>query len=529
MKKKLPIIVSFCLILPLSIPAQKTIYEPTFFKTEGINLSTTSSKFCNARSKQNDDIIIFWESGFGADPSTASASYKVDINKTLQEAQKAYDFYVDSLKFVIKGKSVTDKYKLMIFLLYSTEWAAYGSGQDNLIGTLHVNNAAANIPNVVAHEIGHCFEYLAGCDGLDGFQYGLGDNGKGGNGYWEQIAQWMSFKVYPSQQFTASDFSQYISSNHLNLLHETPRYANYFIGDYWSYKRGIDFQGKLWRESRTPEDPVDAYKRLNAVSQEQFNDEMYEHASRLTTWDLPQIRSYGQNYIDRRAQPKMNLQSDKFWLIDTSVCPENYGYNSIKLNAPTTATTVSVTFQGRIGTSGFRSKNPAKGGWRFGFVALLKDNSRIYSDMGTANYSGTVNPDVSLPFDIPANCSKLWFVVSGAPQEHWHHEWDDNNSNDEQWPYQVRFSNTNLLGQTTDVQTVATTNRLSVNPVIIGGSINLRTESHWMLTNLSGKTILDGFGMTIDMRRFSNGSYILSHSGRTMRLVKSSPKSVLIR
>jgi len=205
-------ILSLFLTLPLSAFAQKTIYEPTFFKTEGINLSSTSSKFCNARSKQNDDIVIFWESGFGADPSSASASYKVDINKMLQEAQKAYDFYVDSLKFVIKGKSVTDKYKLMIFLLYSTDWAAYGSGQDNLVGTLHVNNAAANISNVVAHEIGHCFEYLAGCDGFDGFQYGLGDNGKGGNGYWEQIAQWMSFKVYPSQQFTASDFGQYISS-----------------------------------------------------------------------------------------------------------------------------------------------------------------------------------------------------------------------------------------------------------------------------------------------------------------------------
>ncbi|HMA65238.1 MAG: DUF6055 domain-containing protein [Fibrobacterota bacterium] len=527
MKKIIPCILSFCLILPLSALAQKTIYEPTFFKTEGIILSSTSSKFCNARSKQNDDIIIFWESGFGSDPSTASASYKVDINKVLQEAQKAYNFYIDSLKFVIKGKSVTDKYKLMIFLLYSTEWAAYGSGQDNLVGTLHVNNAAANIPNVVAHEIGHCFEYLTGCDGLDGFQYGLGDNGKGGNGYWEQIAQWMSFKVYPEKQFTENDFNTYVKSNHLHLLHETPRYANYFIGDYWAYKRGIDFQGKLWRESKNPEDPVDAYKRLNAISQEQFNDEMYEHASRLTTWDLPQIRSYGQNYIDRRAQPKMNLQSDKFWLIDTSACPENYGYNSIKLNAPATATTVSVTFQGKIGASGFRSKNPAKGGWRFGFVALLKDNSRIYSDMGTANYSGSVNPDESMSFDVPVNCSKLWFVVSGAPQEHWHHEWDTTTSNDEQWPYQVQFSNTNLLGQTTGAYEIASAKSSSVNPVIVTGIINLPLVSDYSITNLAGKTVLKGVDRTIDISKFSNGSYILNHSGKSTRLIKNSSKSVL--
>jgi hypothetical protein len=527
MKSILTGILYICLILPLSAIAEKTIYEPTFFKNEGITLTSTSSKFCNARSIQNDDIVIFWENGFGADPSTAPATYKVDINKVLQDAQKAYNFYVDSLKFVIKGKSVTDKYKLMIFLLYSTEWAAYGSGQDNLVGTLHVNNAAANIPNVVAHEIGHCFEYLAGCDGLDGFQYGLGDDGKGGNGYWEQIAQWMSFKVYPDKQFTVSDFNQYISSNHLNILHETPRYANYFIGDFWSYKRGINFQGKLWRESKKPEDPVDAYKRLNAISQTQFNDEMYEHAARLTTWDLPQIKSYGQTYIDRRAQPKMNLQSDKFWLVDTSACPENYGYNSIKLNAPATATTVSVTFQGKIGVAGFRSKNQSKGGWRFGYVALLKDNSRIYSDMGTANYSGTANPEVILPFDVPANCSKLWFVVSGAPQEHWHHEWDDDNSNDEQWPYQVQFSNTNLLGQSTDVQTVVPFSSTFVKPVFISGIIKLPSATRWSLTTLSGKSILEGDGTVVNISELSNGSYVLSYSDRSIRLVKNASKSIL--
>ena len=39
-------------------------------------------------------------------------------------------------------------------------------------------------------------------------------------------------------------------------------------------------------------------------------------------------------------------------------------------------------------------------------------------------------------------------MVSGAPQEHWKHPWDDTTFNDEQWPYQVRFENTNLLGQT---------------------------------------------------------------------------------
>lgn len=37
--------------------------------------------------------------------------------------------------------------------------------------------------------------------------------------------------------------------------------------------------------------------------------------------------------------------------------------------------------------------------------------------------------------------------MSGAPTQHWRHAWDDNDMNDEQWPYKVRFSGTNLYGQ----------------------------------------------------------------------------------
>lgn len=442
-------VLSMVFLLAGASLAQKQVYEPSFLAQEGINLKDCNTPYCYDRSVQTDNWIVFWQKGFGSDPSTAAGSYKVNMTALKEVAEKSYSTYVDSLKMVLKGSSLTDKYKMMIFLLYQTDWAAYGSGQDEKVGTLHVNAAAANINTVLAHEIGHCFEYMTGADVPgSGWRWGFGANGAGGNGFWEQIANWQAFKTYPAQQFTAGDFGEYITSNHLHILHETPRYANYFIGDYWTYKRGNDFMGKLWRAAKRPEDPVETYKRINAVTQEQFNDEMYEHASRLTTWDLPAIKSYGASYIDRRAQVKMNKQASGAWLIDPTVTIENYGYNSIKLNAPANATTVSVDFEGRTGASGFRSLNVAKGGWRYGFVALLKDGTRIYSPAATAKMSGTTNPKGRIEFAVPANCSKLWLVVSGAPQEHWRHAWDDDDSNDEHWPYQVQFGNTNLLGQT---------------------------------------------------------------------------------
>jgi len=428
--------------------AKKAIYVPTFLANDGIDLNDASAKFSYSRSVETDNWIIFWEPGFGKDPSTASGTYRVDMDALKAVAEKSFANYVDTLKMVVKGSSMTDKYKQMIFLLYQTDWAAYGSGQDEKVGTLHVDPAAANINTVVAHEIGHCFEYLTGADVPgSGWRWGFGSGGSGGNGFWEQIAQWEAFKTYPEAQFTDGDFSEYVRSNHKHIIHETPRYANYFIGDYWAYKHGLDFMGKLWRAARSPEDPVQTYKRLTGITQEQFNDEMYEHASRLTTWDLPAIRERGTNYIGARGQVKMSQTSDKYWLVDISAAPENFGYNSIQLNAPTKAATVSVSFQGKAGASGFRSLNVNKAGWRYGFVALLKDGTRVYSDMGMAKYANGANPEGALSFAVPANCSKLWLIVSGSPQEYWVHAWDDNDANDEQWPYQVQFAGTNLLGE----------------------------------------------------------------------------------
>jgi len=424
-------------------------------------------------------------------------------------------------KFAIKGSSVTDKYKLMIFLLYSTEWAAYGSGQDNMVGSLHVNPAAANIGTVVAHEIGHCFQYITGCDGDGGYQYGFGANGSGGNGFWEQCAQWMAWNVFPGQQFRAGDFKNYLNNHHKHILHEAPRYANYFIQDYWTFKHGITFLGTLWRDSKKPEDPVETYKRLNSLTQEQFNDEIFEQANRLTTWDLPRIVSYGKNYIDSRKQPKMSITSDKFWLIDPSVCPENYGYNAIKLNAPATAAKVAVHFKGMTGAKGFRKLKTDKGGWRFGFVALQKDGTRTYSDMGSARTTGSTNPDTSLTFYCPANCSKLWLVVSGAPQEHWRHAWDDNDDNDEQWPYQVQFTNTNLLGQATGTE-ASLPNLMSrrVAPLIRNNILYLPQRASWHITDFSGRRLCSGFGSRTDITALPSGGYVVSCAGSYFTVFK---------
>lgn len=172
---------------------------------------------------------------------------------------------------------------------------------------------------------------------------------------------------------------------------------------------------------------------------------MWDCAAKFASWDIPALKSNGAGYITSRPQPKMNNMGSYVWKVDSTVCLENYGHNILKVNAPLTAKTVTAYFEGLAGANGFRKNYVSYAGWRYGFVALLKDGTRIYGDIKAASMTDNAGKS-SISFDCPANCDKLWLVVSGAPSLHWRHAWDDNDANDEQWPYQVSFNNTNLYG-----------------------------------------------------------------------------------
>ena len=179
-----------------------------------------------------------------------------------------------------------------------------------------------------------------------------------------------------------------------------------------------------------------------------------------------------------------------------------------------------VHFTGKTGAGGFRAIKTDKGGWRYGFVALLKDGTRKYSEMGTANVENGGNPDQSLSFGCPGDCSKLWLVVSGAPQEHWRHPWDDNDANDEQWPYQVQFKNTNLRGKITAAATPLAKNASTqTHPAVSKRTIRLPETADWTITDFAGRRITSGYGESIDLAAFPNGGYILHYFGKRLRLM----------
>lgn len=411
------------------------------------NVNDPNNNYYIGRTRQSKNWILFWEKDYGENPkSFTCGNYTIDVDEVLRNAEIAFKFYTDSLKFIKPGSSKTDTYKMVIRLRYDpTAWEASGSGVDNLIGLLTLTPWAAPSRNwqTLYHEIGHCFQYQVHCDNGDqnGWMYAPG-NGKG-CAFWEQCAQWQAYKVMPGDQFTNEWFNGYLQNVHKHILHESPRYNNYFVQDFWTYKHGMDFIGRLWNESRNPEDAVEAYMRITGITTSQFNDEMYECAARFATWDIPALESYGASKIDSRPQPAMTKVDDDYWQINASVAPENTGHNIIKLNVPKMATTVSACFEGLSNESGYNVIRPTYAEWRYGFVAQLEDGTRVYSDMGKSTYSAPVD---TISFECPDNCKRLYFVVSGGPKTYWRQAWDDNGDNDEQWPYKVKFGNTNRYG-----------------------------------------------------------------------------------
>lgn len=207
----------------------------------------------------------------------------------------------------------------------------------------------------------------------------------------------------------------------------------------------------MWNESYNPEDPFQTYMRLTmegTASEKlaQFNDEMWEYGARMTTFDMDPIRTKGASRIGYRQQTTLSKDADGYWWPNKSNCIENFGNNAIRLNTTSTAKTVYVEFEGKTGADGYNSFNKLAAGWRVGFVALQKNGTRVYGDIVSADNS---DPNKTIAFQCPANCSYLWLVVSGAPTRYWTRDWLswDSESSVEQWPYRVKFYQTNVYGQ----------------------------------------------------------------------------------
>lgn len=447
---------------------ERYLIKPNTYSSN--DFTKESSTYCFQRSAESEHFVIFWAKGLTKQANgnlTGGASSSVcNVKTLLSNAEKIWDVYVDSLGFLVPGSSTTDRVKIEMFVVNQSDWRADGSGADGVeyyysgsttkssasakVGIFHCNAWAASSTVTVAHEIGHTFQYLVSADlGMThGLNYGYGSGASGGNEWWEDCANWQAHKVYPSAQFS-ENWGNFQAGHHRNILHEDTRYNNCYYQDWWCQKHGLTTVGRVWRESKKPEDPIEAYMRIFGLNTETFADEQFEGYAHITSMDINRWKQYGQGYIgseqQRLIEPSEAILTkytdiDRlWWVVNPEFCPQNYGYNANPLKIPAAGTVVKANFKGIVGAPGFRSVNKSYAGWRYGFVAYSSDGTRTYGEMGK-----TAGGEVSIT--VPEKCVNLWFVVMGAPTTYWRHPWDDSVTNDEQWPYAVKFENTDPLG-----------------------------------------------------------------------------------
>jgi hypothetical protein len=412
----------------------KELYIPAkVYRVDSTNdYNNKESDYCFARSIQSENIAIFWHKEFGDDPTTnPNEKKRFDVHQAIKELERFYTYYVNDLKLVQKGRSWTDKYKMILYVLGGEGGTAFGGGAENKIGILWTPASRMNKApyGALAHELGHSFQYMSRADAGHGPRGAIS----------EMSAQYMLWQVYPEwMTFENYHLVDFMKKTHFAFLHPTNMYHSPYVLEYWSNKHGIEFFGNLCRATQDGEDPVMTYKRLNALSQDQFNDEIFDAARHFITWDMKRIEQVAKKYANQH-NTSLRSADDGWYKIDSAFCPQNYGYNGIKLKVPSGRAKIKLQFKGIAGTEGYNKVKTDKAGWRYGFVAYKKDGTREYGKV----YK---EADGTASFKVPKNTEYLWLVVSGAPTEHWSvaggRQRQENAPAEEQWPYQIKISGT---------------------------------------------------------------------------------------
>lgn len=420
-------------------PGQKEIYIPgkVFRTPDNNNYLSDTSEFSFSRMAESKNIVVFWSKEFGKDPmANPNESKRFDVQNALNELERFYEYYVNNLKLVIKGNSLTDQYKMILYVIGGNGATAFGGGTENKIGMLWTPAVRMNKApyGALAHELGHSFQYMI-----------RADNGRGPRGsISEMSAQYMLWQVYPDwMTFENYHLKDFMKKTHYAFLHPTNMYHSPYVFEYWSNKHGIEFFGKLSRATLDNEDPVATYKRLTELSQDAFNDEMFDASRRFITWDMKRIEDVAKPYANQHITQLNKTEENNWYAIAPSHCPQNYGYNGIQLKLPKLGSTIELDFKGIAGAIGYNSIKIDKAGWRYGFVASQKNGTRVYSEVGK-------NAQGVLKFKVPKDTEFLWLVVMGAPTEHWpvsigRQRTESDAKNEEQWPYKIKLLGTSPI------------------------------------------------------------------------------------
>lgn len=465
MKKYFPFLIILLLFLTgcggNRIP--KGFYQPE--ENADMDYTENSFRWSFSRSLETDHFILFWEPDFGDNPNSDSLpeTMRVDVADLSEKLENFYETETKTLGF--GTSSLLNGYKLQVYLLYTDDWVATGSGYDNQIGALWISPSTCKpAGSVIAHEVGHCFQYLIYCEQLangqsdadeSGFRYSYGN--ELGNAFWEISAQWQSWQDYPSEQFTDYEMDTWFQNYFRAFEHEWTRYQNYWLITSMSEHYGKDWLSTIWRESRYDEDALSCHMRIYLHNDlDKLYSELYTYASHAVTFDFEASKGFSadwQGYYDAVLYPS----EDGWQQIAYANTPEANGFSAVKLSLPENGV-LHLSFEGLQPGSALAANDPgiclsgedpssedvetetvrtynsydSTPGWRYGIVALLSDGTREYGPMQETSTG-------EITYDVSPDTEFLYLVVLGTPEQYVPHIWDNTEKTDVQMPYRIKI------------------------------------------------------------------------------------------
>ena len=509
-----------------STVAQKAVYIPDEWRhpwNPDTLLYADSDPDClytwsKTRSVESDNVIVFWDKGYGSKrPSQSPSPYRVDEQDLLQKCEAFYDLEFNRLGFVDPATTNLRNYKVMVLLNHTTEWVCYGSGYDFEVSALWLGPSACRpIGHSVAHEVGHSFQYMCYADASHnshtssttigtGFHLPLGN----GQAIWEQTAQWQAAQSYPELMFDES-ISIFRNTHNYAFSHEWHRYQSYWFHYYLcQYYQDITAVAQVWRQPMTgAADFCQALMRLKSLTPQQLYRLFFDYACRCATWDFDAAATYRQPYIGD-LNYRCVLNGNRSYQVALSSCPQATGFNIIPLQVPAAGTEVTTHFTAlpvgsaladsdpgeyfngeqfvRVSATARRYNtvsSPSARGFRLGYVALMSNGTRRYFAQDSVYCQGTAVATADVSFTVPEGVSQMWLVVSPALNRYLQHKWDENFSNDDTWPYSFQLDGTDI-GTRATVYADATIDGRDVSDITLTYNVSIPYSS----TSYFGTTV----------------------------------------
>ncbi len=407
----------------------KSVYIPSSWASMG------EVPWSQSRTKESADFILLWGEKSGTDPKSAPADYRFDPDDILNQLETLYAFYVNTMQFTPETGLLT-QYKIDVIITQTwnnsalNAWASGGSA-DNKVGVINVAPGAAQPGSWgLAHELGHVFQNYT----FLGKGGGAGLTDASAGTFWETSAEYMAMQMYPDGG--AGDLTRFLRTENLAYSSSRHHYGNWMLVQYLVDKYGgMKTFTDIWNQAKNTEHPLEVYRRINNLTQDQLNARIAEYAQHQVTYDysnrshiMPFINNvYGAGFINAYNGVPVDAvnQAGGHYAIPDALAPSDYGYNKIKLVPDSDRALIRLHLKGHVDSS-------AGSGWTYGFVAV---------NNGVPRYgSVSSSPDGQISFQTQSGEKEVYLVVTGTPSSVHHYAYLDGYTKNHRYPYEFRIS-----------------------------------------------------------------------------------------